>query len=141
MSEWQKQAFMAVWMLFFLFISTSAVYQHANDSLGPIWVCGFFLGAGAIWWHFNRTLPKWFIALVEIAAGSASNYHQLTVMIKNQGQYGYYDRLTFIFAGIAVIAKGLQDLADSPQKPWMKKLPTDKQPSPQPIESSAAPPL
>ena len=78
MSPRQQQAFMVVWMLMFFFFVAYAIEEKPDDKLAQIWMTFFFLGAGSIWYYFAKTLPKWVIALLEIAVGSVSNYHQLT---------------------------------------------------------------
>jgi hypothetical protein len=139
MSPLQATIFAILWVAFFVFICTHAIYQHPEDKLAPIWISYFLVFTGLFWYSFSTTIPKWIFAILEIAAGTVSNYHQLTQQLAKESQYGYYDRLTFILAGTAVIAKGFQDLFEAPSGPWGNKSLVEMQATSRSNESSATP--
>jgi prepilin signal peptidase PulO-like enzyme (type II secretory pathway) len=68
------------------------------------------LVASIIYLAVKSVLSKEAIGYIQIVVAAASNIYQIHTLVHEQTQMGIVDRLTFIVAGIALFASGLEKI-------------------------------
>lgn len=83
----------------------------SGDRREVAWAFWGLVFAGALCALGAAVIPKLLVACFQVLLAGASNYYQLSKLVEAGAQTQVYDRLTFIVAGVAVMATGFKTLS------------------------------